>query len=110
LEAAPHTLYRLGLLHVANHYVLPGKKQCTWGHSDFGRTWDRNLTDQDCFCIELMTGLHIDNQLGFSWLMSYEGKPFTQHFLSYWTLGIMENTHTHLALLGTLATNVPAAS
>lgn len=36
-----------GLLHVANHHVSPGKKQWTWGHGDFGRAWDRNLTDED---------------------------------------------------------------
>ena len=36
-----------GLLHVADHHVSPGKKQWTWGNGDFGRAWDRNLTDAD---------------------------------------------------------------
>jgi hypothetical protein len=56
-----NTLCRLDLLHVVNHYVSAGKKQPTWSHSDFGHTRDRNLTNQDCFNIELMTGLHTDN-------------------------------------------------
>ena len=36
---------RAGMLHVASHYLSPGKKQWTWGNGDFGRAWDRNLTD-----------------------------------------------------------------
>ena len=36
---------RAGMLHVASHHFSPGKKQWTWGNGDFGRAWDRNLTD-----------------------------------------------------------------
>ena len=36
-----------GMLHVASHHFSPGKKQWTWGNGDFGRAWDRNLTDED---------------------------------------------------------------
>ena len=49
-----------GLLHVADHHISPGKKQWTWGNGDFGRTWDRNLTDEDGPYIELMTGVFTD--------------------------------------------------
>ena len=35
-----------GMLHVASHHFSPGKKQWTWGNGDFGRAWDRNLTDR----------------------------------------------------------------
>ena len=35
-----------GMLHVASHHFSPGKKQWTWGNGDFGRAWDRNLTDK----------------------------------------------------------------
>ena len=46
-----------GLLHVADHHFSPGKKkQWTWGCGDFGKAWDRNLTDDDGPYIELMTG------------------------------------------------------
>lgn len=80
-----------GVLHVANHHVSPGKKQWTWGHSDFGKAWDRNLTDEDGPYIELMTGVFTDNQPDFSWLMPYEEKSFTQYFLPYHELGLVKN-------------------
>jgi tetratricopeptide (TPR) repeat protein len=80
-----------GVLHVANHHVSPGKKQWTWGHGDFGRAWDRNLTDEDGPYIELMTGVFTDNQPDFSWLMPYEEKSFTQYFLPYRELGVVKN-------------------
>jgi len=80
-----------GLLHVANHHVSPGKKQWTWGHSDFGQAWDRNLTDEDGPYIELMTGMFTDNQPDFSWLMPNEEKHFTQYFMPYRDLGLIKN-------------------
>jgi tetratricopeptide (TPR) repeat protein len=80
-----------GLLHVANHHVSPGKKQWTWGHSDFGRAWDRNLTDEDGPYIELMCGVYTDNQPDFSWLMPGEEKSFTQYFMPYRDLGMVKN-------------------
>ena len=36
-----------GLLHVANHHIAPGKKQWSWGHSEFGQAWDKSLTDNN---------------------------------------------------------------
>lgn len=80
-----------GLLHVANPHISPGKKQWTWGHSDFGRAWDRNLTDEDGPYIELMCGVFTDNQPDFSWLMPYEEKTFTQYFMPYRDLGVVKN-------------------
>jgi tetratricopeptide (TPR) repeat protein len=85
-----------GLLHVANHHVSPGKKQWTWGHSDFGLAWDRNLTDEDGPYIELMTGVFTDNQPDFSWLMPYEEKTFTQYFMPYRELGLVKNASKDL--------------
>ncbi|MEO6734670.1 MAG: DUF5107 domain-containing protein, partial [Ferruginibacter sp.] len=82
---------RAGVLHVADHHVSPGKKQWTWGHSDFGQAWDRNLTDEDGPYIELMAGVFTDNQPDFSWLMPYEEKIFTQYFLPYRELGMVKN-------------------
>jgi tetratricopeptide (TPR) repeat protein len=87
-----------GLLHVADHHVSPGKKQWTWGHSDFGQAWDRNLTDEDGPYIELMTGVFTDNQPDFSWLMPYEEKSFTQYFMPYQELGMVKNASKDLLL------------
>jgi len=80
-----------GLLHVANHHVSPGKKQWTWGHSDFGQAWDRNLTDEDGPYIELMCGVYTDNQPDFTWLMPGEEKSFSQYFMPYRDLGMVKN-------------------
>jgi tetratricopeptide (TPR) repeat protein len=82
---------RGGLLHVANHHVSPGKKQWTWGNGDFGKAWDRNLTDVDGPYIELMCGVHTDNQPDFSWIMPYEERSFTQYFMPYRDLGVVKN-------------------
>ncbi len=82
-----------GMLHVASHHVSPGKKQWTWGNGDFGRAWDRNLTDNDGPYIELMAGVFTENQPDFSWLQPYEEKAFTQYFLPYRELGIVKNAN-----------------
>lgn len=80
-----------GLLHVADHHVSPGKKQWTWGNGDFGQAWDRNLTDEDGPYIELMTGVHTDNQPDFSWLQPGEEKSWVQYFMPYAEVGYVKN-------------------
>ncbi len=87
-----------GLLHVADHHVSPGKKQWTWGNGDFGRAWDRNLTDNDGPYIELMCGVYTDNQPDFSWMHPYEEKSFKQYFMPYYNVGVVKNA-TKEALL-----------
>jgi len=87
-----------GVLHVANHHVSPGKKQWTWGNGDFGKAWDRNLTDEDGPYIELMAGVFTDNQPDFSWINPYEEKTFTQYFLPYRELGVVKNASQNLLL------------
>ena len=109
-----------GMLHVASHHFSPGKKQWTWGNGDFGRAWDRNLTDEapltppegDCWrgevtdykpspsgetkggqfrpYIELMAGVYTENQPDFTWLMPYEEKQFVQYFMPYRELGVVK--------------------
>ncbi|WP_310558528.1 DUF5107 domain-containing protein [Flavobacterium sp.] len=89
---------KAGVLHVANHHISPGKKQWTWGNGDFGKAWDRNLTDEDGPYIELMAGVFTDNQPDFSWMQPYEEKTFTQYFLPYRELGIVKNASQDLLL------------
>lgn len=84
---------RAGMLHVADHHVAPGKKQWTWGNGDFGRAWDRALTDEDGPYIELMAGVFTENQPDFTWLMPYEEKTFVQYFMPYRELGIVKNAN-----------------
>ncbi len=87
-----------GLLHVADHHISPGKKQWTWGNADFGRAWDRNLTDEDGPYIELMTGVFTDNQPDFTWLNPHEEKVFTQYFMPYKKAGRVKNATKEAAL------------
>lgn len=89
---------KAGMLHVANHHISPGKKQWTWGNGDFGRAWDRNLTDTDGPYIELMAGVYTENQPDFTWLQPYEEKSFVQYFLPYRELGIVKNATKDLLM------------
>ena len=100
-----------GMLHVASHHFSPGKKQWTWGNGDFGRAWDRNLTDEASPeemqrwgidrkgfrpYIELMAGVYTENQPDFTWLMPYEEKSFTQYFMPYRELGVVKEASKDL--------------
>lgn len=87
-----------GLLHVADHHYSPGKKQWTWGCGDFGKAWDRNLTDEDGPYIELMTGVYTENQPDFTWLKPFEEKVFKQYFMPYKKVGMVKNATIHAAL------------
>lgn len=85
-----------GMLHVASHHFSPGKKQWTWGNGEFGRAWDRNLTDNDGPYIELMAGVFTENQPDFSWLMPFEEKHFKQYFMPYREIGMVKNASKDL--------------
>ncbi len=102
---------RCGMLHVASHHFSPGKKQWTWGNGDFGRAWDRNLTDEASTeemqqwgfdrkgfrpYIELMAGVYTENQPDFTWLMPYEEKQFVQYFMPYRELGVVKEASKDL--------------
>ena len=87
-----------GILHVADHHISPGKKQWTWGCGDFGKAWDRNLTDEDGPYIELMTGVYTDNQPDFTWLKPMEEKSFTQYFMPYKGVGAVKNASTEAVI------------
>jgi tetratricopeptide (TPR) repeat protein len=82
---------RAGMLHVADRHLVPGKKQWTWGNGDFGRAWDRQLTDAGGPYIELMCGAFTDNQPDFSWIMPGEEKRLAQFFLPYKLIGPPKN-------------------
>lgn len=87
-----------GILHVADHHISPGKKQWTWGCGEFGKAWDRNLTDEDGPYVELMTGVYTDNQPDFTWLKPFEEKTFKQYFMPYKSVGQVKNATIHAAL------------
>ncbi len=45
-----------GIVSAANHYKVPGKKAWTWGEWEFGKTAQKNLTDDDGPYIEVQSG------------------------------------------------------
>ena len=87
-----------GFIHVANRHIAPGKKQWTWGNSEFGRAWDRELTDVGGPYFELMAGVYTDNQPDFSYLAPYETKTFSQFWWGYKNLGPVQNANNDLAI------------
>ncbi len=86
-----HHKKKAGMLHIANHHVSPGKKQWTWGCGEFGKAWDRQLTDTDGPYFELMCGVFTDNQPDFSWIMPNEAREFKQYFMPYKNAGYIKN-------------------
>jgi tetratricopeptide (TPR) repeat protein len=82
---------KAGILHIADHHISPGKKQWTWGCGEFGKAWDRQLTDDDGPYLELMTGVFTDNQPDFGWIMPNEERSFSQYFMPYKNIGQVKN-------------------
>jgi tetratricopeptide (TPR) repeat protein len=89
---------KAGIVHVANHYISPGKKLWTWGNGEFGYAWDRELTDVDGPYIELMAGVYTDNQPDFSFLHPYETKCFSQYWYPIKEIGVVKNANRFVAV------------
>lgn len=62
-----------GIMSVADHNIVAGKKFFTWG---VGNMWDSILTDNDGPYLEIMVGAYSDNQPDYSWLQPYEERSF----------------------------------
>lgn len=93
----------LGLVHVADRRIAPGKKQWTWGNHEFGYAWDRNLTEPDDKgvhrpYIELMAGVFTDNQPDFSFLGPGEVRTFSQSWYPIRDIGTPRMANTEAAL------------
>jgi tetratricopeptide (TPR) repeat protein len=89
---------KAGLVHVADHQVLPGKKLWEWGNGPAGRVWDRILTDADGPYIELMVGAYSDNQPDYSWLAPGETKAFSQYWYPVRDIGGVKNANRDAAV------------
>ena len=87
-----------GVVHVADHRQVPGKKFWTWGTGEQGKLWEKILTDEDGPYIELMVGAFSDNQPDYSWLQPYEVRTFKQYWYPLRKIG------------GVKAANLKAAS
>ena len=71
---------RGGLVHVADHRTMPGKKLWTWGSGPSGRIWEDILTEGGGPYFEPQAGAWSDNQPDYHWMWPNEVK--TTH--DYW--------------------------
>jgi tetratricopeptide (TPR) repeat protein len=78
---------KAGIMSVADHHMVPGKKLWTWGNGPAGRQWDHILTDNDGPYIELMVGAYSDNQPDYSWLQPNEAKVFSMYWYPFREIG-----------------------
>ncbi|MGE5125645.1 MAG: DUF5107 domain-containing protein, partial [Betaproteobacteria bacterium] len=89
---------KAGVVHVADHDTVPGKKFWTWGNGPDGRMWDRILTDEDGPYIELMAGGFSDNQPDYSWIQPGEEKALVQRWFPVRELGGLKAANAEGAL------------
>src|SRR5262245_21794049 len=87
-----------GIVSVADHHIVPGKKFWTWGNGPRGKMWDKILTDDDGPYIELMTGAYSDNQPDYSWLAPYETKSFQMNWYPIRDIGGVKNANMDAAV------------
>jgi tetratricopeptide (TPR) repeat protein len=87
-----------GIVSVADHEIVPGKKFWTWGNGSRGQMWDKILTDNDGPYIELMAGAYSDNQPDYSWLQPYETKTFTMNWYPIRDIGGFKNANLDAAM------------
>ncbi len=87
-----------GVVHVSNHHIAPGKKLWTWGCGEFGKAWDRNLTEEDGPYVELMAGAYTDNQPDFSWIAPCETRTFRQSWYPIHKIGTPDIANLHAAV------------
>ncbi len=87
-----------GVVHVADHHIVPGKKFWTWGTGERGQMWETMLTETDGPYIELMVGAFSDNQPDYSWLQPYEVRTFKQSWYPIKKIGGVKKANRQAAL------------
>jgi tetratricopeptide (TPR) repeat protein len=88
---------KAGVVHVADHHIVPGKKFFAYGTGG-SKGYDKKLTDTDGPYLELMLGAYSDNQPDYSWCQPYEVKTFTQYWYPLRKTPGLKNANTKAAL------------
>lgn len=86
-----------GVVHFADHNIVPGKKLWTWGTGERGKVWEKILTETDGPYIELMVGAYSDNQPDYSWLQPYEVRTVKQYWYPIRQIGGVKNANLKAA-------------
>jgi len=84
-----------GIMSIADHNIVPGKKFFTWG---VGSMWDKILTDNDGPYLEIMVGAYSDNQPDYSWLQPYEERSFEMNFYPFRGIDGVKNANLDAAV------------
>lgn len=84
-----------GIVNIANHHVVAGKKFFTWG---VGNMWDKILTDDDGPYLEIMVGAYSDNQPDYSWLQPTEQRSFTMSLFPFRGIEGVKNANLDAAV------------
>lgn len=84
-----------GIMSVADHHIVSGKKFFTWG---VGSMWDKILTDNDGPYLEIMVGAYSDNQPDYSWLQPYEERSFEMNFYPFRGIDGVKNANLDAAV------------
>jgi tetratricopeptide (TPR) repeat protein len=87
-----------GVMSVADHNIVPGKKFFTWGNGPFGKRWDHILTDEDGSYLEIMVGAYSDNQPDYSWLQPYEVRSFSMYWYPFRDIGGVKKANLDAAV------------
>ncbi len=68
-----------GIVHVADHRELPGKKTWTWGTDDSGKIWIDKLTDSDGQYVEFQAG-RFETQMEHEFIAPHRVERFTEYW------------------------------
>jgi hypothetical protein len=75
-----------GVVHVADHRLLPGKKTWTWGTDESGSIWIDKLTDSDGQYVEFQAG-RFETQMEHEFLAPRKVERFTEYWFPVNRLG-----------------------
>ena len=84
-----------GIMSVADHNIVAGKKFFTWGT---GSMWDQILTDNDGPYLEIMVGAYSDNQPDYSWLHPFEERAFEVYLYPFREIDGVKNANLDAAV------------
>jgi tetratricopeptide (TPR) repeat protein len=89
---------RAGVVHVADHHVVPGKKFWEWGTGPEGAMWHQILTETDGPYLELLAGAYSDNLPDYTWIQPYETKTWKQYWYPLRGIGGVKNANVDAAV------------
>jgi tetratricopeptide (TPR) repeat protein len=88
-----HPATESGVVHVADHHDMPGKKIWSWGWDDEARDWRRALSDDESAYLEVQAGL-FRNQETYAFLEPQQTIRFRESFQPVRRIGGFSRANT----------------